>query len=81
MAVRYRLSVAGGVVIARSTSLAFITAQARALALRGYCTFIRDSDERVVELRHRKEAFDLIHLQDPEPPWLTTCRALLSDHG
>ena len=39
---RFRVSVAGGFVIARSTSLPFVVAHARALALRGYCAFIAD---------------------------------------
>ena len=76
---RFRVSVAGGFVIARSTSLPFVVAHARALALRGYCAFIADQLGRIVEVRRAPEAFSVTSTDNPD--WLASCRVLLAEHG
>jgi hypothetical protein len=75
----YRVSVAGGYVVARSPNLTFAVAQARALALRGYATWLRDNDGNCVEVARTADGFTATSPTDP--PWLVTCQALLAEHG
>jgi hypothetical protein len=75
----YRVTVAGGYVVARSPNLTFAVAQARAFSLRGYATWLRDNDGNCVEIARTTEGFSLT--SPTEPPWLGTCRALLAEHG
>lgn len=75
----YRVTVAGGYVVARSPNLPFAGAQARALTLRGYATWLRDNAGNCVEVARTPDGFSLTSPVDP--PWLGTCRALLSEHG
>ena len=75
----YRVTVAGGHVVARSPNLAFAVAQARAMTLRGYATWLRDDAGHCVEVARTPDGFSLSSPLDP--PWLGTCRALLTEHG
>ena len=72
----YRVTVSGGYVVARSPNLAFAVAQARAMTLRGYATWLRDDAGNCVEVAHTPDGFSLSSPVDP--PWLGTCRALLA---
>ena len=75
----YRVTVAGGHLVARSPNLPFAVAQARALSLRGYAAWLRDNDGNCVEVARTPDGFTATSLT--APPWLGTCRALLAEHG
>lgn len=77
----YRVSVAGGLVVARSPNLAFALAQARALAIAGYQVWMRDHADHCAEISIGENGLTAIAASPVAPPWLDTCRALLDDHG
>ena len=75
----YRLTVAGGYVVARSPNLPFLAAQARELVLRGYTAWLRDDEGHCVELGRRDGGFQLT--SPPESAdWLERCQALIYEH-
>ncbi len=75
----YRLTVAGGYVVARSPNLPFLAAQARELALRGYTAWLWDDQGHCVELGRHDGGFRLTSPPD-SPAWLERCQALIHEH-
>ena len=76
----WRVTVAGGAVVARSPNLAFALAQARALAGAGTRCWLRDSAGACVEVAPASHGVRLVPTSLPEPSWLGTARAVLADH-
>ena len=75
----YRLSVAGGFVVARSPNLPFLVAQARDLVRRGYDAWLWDDQGHWVRLAPHDGAIALTSPPD-SPAWHERCQALIHQH-
>ena len=76
----WRVTIAGGAVVARSPNLAFALAQVRALATAGTRCWLRDSAGACVAVTPGPHGVRLVPTSLPEPSWLGTARAVLADH-
>ncbi len=78
-ATRYRLSVAGGLVVARSPNLPFLAAQSRDLVRRGYAAWLWDDQGHSVRLSAHDGAIRLTSPPD-STAWHERCQALIHEH-
>ena len=74
----WRVTVAGGLVVARTANLPFAVAQGRALVMRGYVAWLRDDAGNCAEVRRRGDGFSVT--SPTHVHWLDTARALLHEN-